>query len=142
MQSGQKGNSVGRQKILRREVCEGPWGRAGLSGASTQVIFSSWMVTNKTRHRSLCSSIDTLLPVLQAYGPRVSGTKCHLLRPGWQRRGNADTGSAPVPAGTLRSCPTSKLTALVLLSGRKISQQGKVTQNEQQQRHRVLPEEV
>lgn len=28
--------------------------------------------------------IDTVLPVLQAYGPQVSGTKCHLLRPGWR----------------------------------------------------------
>lgn len=71
----------------------------------------------------------TLLPVLQACGPQVWGTKCHLLRSGWQKSpGDADT-RVHLQHLWGRGNTASKSTAFPWLGGRRVSQQGNGTEN-------------
>jgi len=104
-------------------VCKGPRGSTGLSGAFPLLILSSCMITNQIWHCAVCLHIDTLLPVLQAHRPQVSGTKCHLLRLGWQSPRNADA-----PSGAWWCRPASTLTAFLLLSRRNTSQRQNIAQ--------------
>lgn len=93
------------RRFYGKLIPDGAAGKCGAVSASAQVILSGRTITNRIWHCSVCSDIHTPLPVLQAYGPQVSGTKCHLLRPGWQSPRNADARvqrrgrdhSVPVP---------------------------------------------